>query len=77
VTLPPVLGGEPRLPRPDRPESTRSGVPTFDRVAGTTEEGYPAAEVARLIGVSPATVRVHLHRARKRLRELLGSEEDD
>jgi RNA polymerase sigma-70 factor (ECF subfamily) len=41
------------------------------------EEGYPAAEVARLIGVSPATVRVHLHRGRKRLRELLGSEEDD
>lgn len=41
------------------------------------EEGYPAAEVARLIGVSPATVRVHLHRGRKRLRELLGSEEGD
>lgn len=41
------------------------------------EEGYPADEIARLIGVSPATVRVHLHRGRKRLRELLGSEEDD
>ncbi len=39
------------------------------------EEGYPAAEVARLMGVSPATVRVHLHRGRKRMRELLGSEE--
>jgi RNA polymerase sigma-70 factor, ECF subfamily len=41
------------------------------------EEGFPAAEVARLLGISPATVRVHLHRGRKRLREQLGSEEVD
>ncbi len=41
------------------------------------EEGYPASEVARLIGVSPATVRVHLHRGRRRLRELLEIQEDD
>jgi len=40
------------------------------------EEGYPAAEVARLMGVSPATVRVHLHRGRTRMRVLLGSEEE-
>jgi RNA polymerase sigma factor (sigma-70 family) len=40
-------------------------------------EGYPLTEVARLIGTSPATARVHLHRGRKRLRELLGSEEVD
>jgi RNA polymerase sigma-70 factor (ECF subfamily) len=40
------------------------------------EEGYPSAEVARLMGVSPATVRVHLHRGRKRMRALLGTEED-
>ena len=40
------------------------------------EEGYPAAQVATLLGISPATVRVHLHRGRKRMRELLGSEED-
>jgi RNA polymerase sigma-70 factor (ECF subfamily) len=40
------------------------------------EEGYPSAEVARLMGLSPATVRVHLHRGRKRMRALLGTEED-
>ena len=34
----------------------------------------PAADVAALMGVSAATVRVHLHRARKRLKKLL---EDD
>jgi RNA polymerase sigma-70 factor (ECF subfamily) len=33
-------------------------------------------EVATRMGVSRATVRVHLHRARGRLRELLGTEED-
>ena len=41
------------------------------------EEGYSAVEVARLIGIAPATVRVHLHRGRKRLRALLGTEEDE
>ncbi len=41
------------------------------------EEGFSAAEVARLLGISAATVRVHLHRGRKRLRVLLGSEEID
>ena len=39
------------------------------------EEGFPSAEVARLLSVSPATVRVHLHRGRTRLRASLGSEE--
>jgi RNA polymerase sigma-70 factor (ECF subfamily) len=32
-------------------------------------------EVARRMGTAEATVRVHLHRGRKRLRELLGTEE--
>jgi RNA polymerase sigma-70 factor, ECF subfamily len=41
------------------------------------EEGYPVAEVGRLIGIAPATVRVHLHRGRKRLRALLSFEEVD
>jgi RNA polymerase sigma-70 factor, ECF subfamily len=41
------------------------------------EEGYPIAEVGRLIGIAPATVRVHLHRGRKRLRALLAVEEVD
>ena len=36
--------------------------------------GYPAGDVARLIGSTPAAVRVHLMRARRRLRELMGEE---
>jgi RNA polymerase sigma factor (sigma-70 family) len=39
------------------------------------QEGMTAPEVARLLGMSAATVRVHLFRGRKRLRALLGSEE--
>ena len=39
------------------------------------EEGFKVREVAALLGMSSATVKVHLHRGRKRLRELLGSEE--
>jgi RNA polymerase sigma-70 factor (ECF subfamily) len=37
--------------------------------------GYSLKEVADIIGSTPAAVGVHLHRGRKRLRELLG--EDD
>ena len=40
------------------------------------QEGFTAPEVGRLIGISVATVRVHLFRARRRLREVLGGEED-
>jgi len=39
-------------------------------------EDLPADDVARLMGISSATVRVHLHRGRKRLRQLLGAEEE-
>jgi RNA polymerase sigma factor (sigma-70 family) len=35
------------------------------------------AEVARRMGIATPTVRVHLHRGRVRLRELLGTEEVD
>ena len=35
------------------------------------------AEVARRMGIATPTVRVHLHRRRVRLRELLGTEEVD
>jgi RNA polymerase sigma-70 factor (ECF subfamily) len=35
----------------------------------------PVEEVARRMGVSASTVKVHLFRARKHLRELLGDEE--
>ena len=41
------------------------------------EEGFTGPEVGRLLGMSAATVRVHLFRGRRRLRELLGTEEDD
>jgi RNA polymerase sigma-70 factor, ECF subfamily len=39
------------------------------------EADLPIDEVARRMGINAATVRVHLHRGRARLRELLGSEE--
>jgi RNA polymerase sigma-70 factor (ECF subfamily) len=35
------------------------------------------SEVARRMGISTPTVRVHIHRGRARLRVLLGSEEVD
>jgi RNA polymerase sigma-70 factor, ECF subfamily len=40
-------------------------------------EGFTSPEVARLLGMTAATVRVHLFRGRRRLREALGAEEDD
>jgi DNA-directed RNA polymerase specialized sigma24 family protein len=40
------------------------------------QEGFTAVEVGRLIGISPATVRVHLFRGRRRLRGVLGGEGD-
>jgi RNA polymerase sigma-70 factor (ECF subfamily) len=39
--------------------------------------GYPAREVARIVGSTEAAVRVHLMRGRRRLRELLEDEDDD
>lgn len=41
------------------------------------EADLPVAEVANRMGVAAPTVRVHVHRGRKRLRELLGEEEVD
>jgi RNA polymerase sigma-70 factor (ECF subfamily) len=41
------------------------------------EADLPVEEVARRMGTAAPTVRVHLHRGRKRLRELLGDEEVD
>lgn len=38
--------------------------------------GYPAREVAAIIGSTPAAVRVHLSRGRRRLRTLLEVDED-
>lgn len=41
------------------------------------EADLPVAEIARRMGTAAATVRVHLHRGRNRLRELLDAEEAD
>jgi RNA polymerase sigma-70 factor, ECF subfamily len=41
------------------------------------EEGLSIDEVAHRMGIVPPTVRVHIHRGRKRLRELLGDQEVD
>jgi RNA polymerase sigma-70 factor (ECF subfamily) len=41
------------------------------------EADLPVAEIADRLGMASATVRVHLHRGRARLRELLGTEEED
>ncbi len=39
------------------------------------EVDLPVADVARRLGITSATARVHLHRGRTRLREILGAEE--
>jgi RNA polymerase sigma-70 factor (ECF subfamily) len=39
-------------------------------------DGYTQAEVAQIIGSSTSAVGVHLNRARKRLRDLLGDDDD-
>ncbi|MFL5796675.1 MAG: RNA polymerase sigma factor [Actinomycetota bacterium] len=39
--------------------------------------GFGTAEVARMLGTREATIRVHLHRARARLREALGADEEE
>jgi RNA polymerase sigma-70 factor (ECF subfamily) len=38
--------------------------------------GYPVREVARILGSTPAAVRVHLMRGRRRLRQLLEDHDD-
>ena len=39
-------------------------------------EGYATEEIAALLGVPPATVRTRLRRARLKLKDLLGGNED-
>ncbi len=41
------------------------------------EADLPVADVARRMGIAQPTVRVHIHRGRARLRDLLGDEEID
>jgi RNA polymerase sigma-70 factor (ECF subfamily) len=38
--------------------------------------GYPVRDVAIILGSTATTVSVHLHRARKRLRQLLGADDE-
>jgi RNA polymerase sigma-70 factor, ECF subfamily len=38
--------------------------------------GYPVGDVAKILGSTPAAVRVHLHRGRTRLRTLLGDDDE-
>ena len=40
-------------------------------------EGYPTADIARMLGVAPATVRSRLNRARKKLKLTLGGDTYD
>ena len=40
-------------------------------------EGYATEEIAALMGVPPATVRTRLHRARLKLKDLLGGIDDE
>lgn len=40
-------------------------------------EDRPVSEIADVLGASPATIRVHLHRARERLAQLLNDEDED
>ena len=40
-------------------------------------EGYSTEEIAVLLEVPPATVRTRLHRARLKLKDLLGGNEDE
>lgn len=46
-----------------------------DLLAMTAWEGLKPEEIAAVLGCTPATARVRLHRARKRLREALAQEE--
>jgi RNA polymerase sigma factor (sigma-70 family) len=41
------------------------------------EADLPIDEIARRLGVTSSTIRVHLHRGRRRLRQLLGAEKEE
>ena len=51
-------------------------LPRSQRVAVVLHHaaGYPVGEIAAILGTSSATVKVHLHRGRRRLAELLGED---
>ena len=81
----PVLALEdiPELARPgnDRAEELWDAVARLPEKLRTAvhlyyAEGYATEEIAALLGVPPATVRTRLRRARLKLKDLLGGNED-
>jgi RNA polymerase sigma-70 factor (ECF subfamily) len=60
-------------------EQALAKLPTNQRAAVVLHyfEDRPAVEIAHILGCAEATARVHLHRARRRLAELLGEEVPD
>jgi RNA polymerase sigma-70 factor (ECF subfamily) len=69
---------EPHAPDPDILAAVRA-LPPGQRAAVALFylEDRPIAEVAHLLGCSSSTAKVHLHRARRRLAEMLGTEASD
>jgi len=39
--------------------------------------GFSVRDISQVLGMSPATVKVHLHRGRRRLERLLSAGDDD
>jgi RNA polymerase sigma-70 factor (ECF subfamily) len=67
----------PRGPRQDVAAAVRR-LPTAQRAAIVLHyyEDRPVAEIASMLGCAEATARVHLHRGRKRMAQLLGEADD-
>ena len=72
------------LPRSAPPPSRYDVAGAIRRLSGSQRaaivlhyyEDRPVAEVAVILGCSEPTARVHLHRGRKRLRQILGEDDD-
>ena len=56
-------------------EALRSLPPRQREVLALTVDGYRSSEIAKILGMRDATVRVHLHQARKRAQASLAAEE--
>jgi RNA polymerase sigma factor (sigma-70 family) len=72
------------LPSAEAPPSKYDVPGTIRRLPGSQRaaivlhyyEDRPVADVAAILGCSEPTARVHLHRGRERLRQLLGEDDD-
>lgn len=71
ATLPPNAGDDDVL------WQAIAGLPPMQRkvLALRHLEGYALTEIARLLGISPSTARVHLHRARETLRSKIAADQ--